>query len=153
MQARSANNASGLSRCRFSTPPRWHGRNSSAVGSAPVLTDFGGFAGSAQWDDVNADALLFGGDGWLNEASAASLRAVVQEDDAIPPKMVEVSSSSGSGGKPITWPTGIGHPVIYVAVNPTASGTYVGSIPNGSLIGQRAILSNVGTSLSFDVTT
>jgi len=127
--------------------------NSNAANSFVVLADFGNNAGSATFRDVKTDGNLFGGDGWRNDGAASykMLRVEYLDVTISPPNVISVSFSSGSGGKVISWPDGCGHKTIYVAVNATAAGTFVGNISDGAFVGQRCEISNVSASLTFDV--
>jgi hypothetical protein len=126
-------------------------KGSTSGGSAIVLTDFSSLAGQADWRDVTGDGTFFGNEsGWRNAGSAGLTRAVIRRSDTGAfSGDVAVNFSSGSGAKTITWPTGLASREIYVAVNPTTTGTYPGTIPAGAITGQRLVLSNVG---EFDFT-
>ena len=129
-------------------------KGSTAGGSAIVLTDFNSLAGSADWRDVNGDGTFFGSEsGWRNAGSAALLRAVTRRTGTGAwSGDVQANFSSGSGAKTITWPLGAADTIIHAAINPTTTGTYPGTVPNGAFAGQRLVLSNVGQ-FAFDVQT
>lgn len=137
-----------------------HVTDSPAAGSQLTLTDFSNLGGKARWLNVvheGAGLLYDNNSGWKNAGNAALKWSRFQRlQDDRPPNDMTVNFSSGSGAKSIpasTWATGRGEPVIYVDVNPTTNGTYVGTIPDGSFVGQRLILNNVAGAFSFAIQT
>ena len=129
-------------------------KGSPAGGSAIVLTDFNNLSGQADWRDVTGDGTFFDNEsGWRNAGSAGLQRAVTRRSDtAAFSGDVTANFSGSSGAKTITWPAGAADPIIYAAINPTTTETFPGTVPAGSFIGQRLVLSNVGE-FSFEVQT
>jgi len=132
-------------------PGRAYVKNSPAATSTIVLSSMESLASIARWDDAVCDGELFATTGFRNATSATVKRSITRRlDSDVQPSEIQVNFSSGAGGKTITWVVGLGDPVINVDVNPTTSGTTVGTIPNGNFVGQRVTLNNVGQ-FSFEI--
>lgn len=142
-------------------PVSIYGSTSFAGNSQTVLVSFAAAGGDTPFEapvrflDVSTDNTLFGSPqtGLRFPPTALDAQVVVRRSDTgLMPNDIVVNFSSGSGAKPISWPVATAHPMIYAAVNPTTTGTFVGTIPNGAFSGQRLILTNVG-GFSFEVQT
>lgn len=124
-------------------------RGNNGISQSVAIANFSNLGGSADFRDVVLrDCSLYSNagnvSGWRESGSATLARLIARPADASCRASIRINFASPAGAKPITWPVGIGDPVIDVAVFPSIAGTYVGSLPNGSFVGQVLMLSNVG---------